>query len=99
MGILACKTTLYGYDGFQNQAGVSKVLLYRILYSQGAFVESSQQIQLKYVTGPEKTGLIYIKYTYSYYGAYFSFYTLYLQSVNSLGFSVHVIKIVFIYCV
>ena len=25
-----------------------------------------------YVTGPEKTGLIYTKYTYSYYGAYFS---------------------------
>ena len=31
------------------------------------------------MTGPEKTGLIYIKYTYSYYGAYFSFY---LNSVN-----------------
>ena len=29
-----------------------------------------------YVTGPEKTGLIYIKYTYSYYGAYLSFYTI-----------------------
>ena len=36
----------------------------------------------EYVTGPEKTGLIYIKYTYSYYGAYLSFYTLYLSSVN-----------------
>ena len=34
------------------------------------------------MTGPEKTGLIYIKYTYSYYGAYFSFYALYLNSVN-----------------
>ena len=34
------------------------------------------------VTGPEKTGLIYIKYTYSYYGAYRSFYTLYLNSVS-----------------
>ena len=37
---------------------------------------------LKYVTGPEKTGLIYIKYTYSYYGAYLLFYTLYLNPVN-----------------
>ena len=35
-----------------------------------------------HVTGPEKTGLIYIKYTYSYYGPYLSFYTLYLNSVN-----------------
>ena len=35
-----------------------------------------------YVTGPEKTGLIYIKYTYSYYGAYLSFYILYLISIN-----------------
>ena len=34
------------------------------------------------VTGPEKTGLIYIKYTCSYYGAYLSFYTLYFNSVN-----------------
>ena len=36
----------------------------------------------QYVTGPEKTGLIYIKYTYSYYGAYLSFYTLYFNSVS-----------------
>ena len=35
-----------------------------------------------YVTGPEKTGLMYTKYTYSNYGAYLSFYTLYLNSVN-----------------
>ena len=35
-----------------------------------------------YVTGPEKTGLIYIKYTYSYYGEYLSFNTLYFNSVN-----------------
>ena len=35
-----------------------------------------------YVTRPEKTGLIYIKYSYSYYGAYLLFYTLYLNSVN-----------------
>ena len=35
-----------------------------------------------YVTGPEKTGLIYIKYTYLYYGEYLSFYTLYFNPVN-----------------
>ena len=35
-----------------------------------------------YMTGPEKTGLIYKKYTYSYYGTYLSFYTLYFNSVN-----------------
>ena len=34
------------------------------------------------MTGPEKTGLIYIKYTYSHYGAYLSLYTLYFNSVN-----------------
>ena len=34
------------------------------------------------MTGPEKTGLIYIKYTYSYYGAYLSFSTLYFNSVS-----------------
>ena len=41
-----------------------------------------REIQILNVTGPEKTGLIYIKYTYSYYGAYLSFYALYLNSVN-----------------
>ena len=35
-----------------------------------------------FVTGPEKTGLIYIKYTYSYYCVYLSFFTFYLNSVN-----------------
>ena len=34
------------------------------------------------MTGPEKRGLIYIKYTHSYYGAYLLFYTLHLNSVN-----------------
>ena len=35
-----------------------------------------------YVTGPEKTGLIYTKYTYSYYGAYlFSVYAIQILSV------------------
>ena len=37
----------------------------------------------KNVTGPEKTGLICIKYTHSYYGAYLLLqYTLHLNSVN-----------------
>ena len=40
------------------------------------------QVLIINVTGPEKTGLIFIKYTYSYYGAYLSFNTLYLNSVN-----------------
>ena len=39
-------------------------------------------VKLIIVTGPEKTGLIYINYTYSYYGACLSFYTLNLNSVN-----------------
>ena len=38
--------------------------------------------QNAYVTGPEKTGLIYIKYTYSYYSAYLSLHSLYLNSVS-----------------
>ena len=37
-----CENTLYGYDGFQNQARVSRVLLQDAVYSQGALVESSQ---------------------------------------------------------
>ena len=50
----------------------------RVLFSIKYFTNCEAII----VTGPEKTGLIYIKYTYSYYGAYLSFYTLYLNSVN-----------------
>ena len=38
--------------------------------------------QSPYVTGPEKTGLIYTKYTYSYYGAYlFSMYAIQILQV------------------
>ena len=37
------------------------------------------------MTGPEKTSLIYAKYTYSYYGEYLSFYTLYF--FNSVNFN------------
>ena len=38
------------------------------------------------VTGPEKTGLIYTKYTYSYYGAYLFFCVCYLISVSCIKF-------------
>ena len=61
-------------------------------YSLGAYISSAEfettfdNLRMlhdyNYVTGPEKTGLIYIKYTYSYYGAYLSSYTLYLNSVS-----------------
>ena len=39
-----------------------------------------------YVTGPEKTGLIYTKYTYSYYGAYLFFCVCYPNSVSFIEF-------------
>ena len=35
-----------------------------------------------YVTEPEKTGLIYIKYTHPYYGIYLFFCVRYLNSVS-----------------
>ena len=35
-----------------------------------------------YVTGPEKTGLIYAKYTCSHFGAYFFFCVCYSISVS-----------------
>ena len=38
------------------------------------------------VTGPEKTGLIYTKYTYSYYGANLFFCVCYPNSVNFIEF-------------
>ena len=39
-----------------------------------------------YVTGPEKTGLIYTKYTYLYYGAYLFFRVYYPNSVSFIEF-------------
>ena len=47
-----------------------------------------------YVTEPEKTGLIYKQYTYSYYGAYLFFRVCYPNSVNFLGFCVYIKKFV-----
>ena len=38
------------------------------------------------VTGPEKTGLMYTKYTYSYYGAYLFFHVCYPNSVSFIEF-------------
>ena len=38
------------------------------------------------MTGPDKTGLIYIKYTYAYYGAYLLFYKSYLNAVSFIEF-------------
>ena len=39
-----------------------------------------------YVTRPEKTGLIYIKYTCPYYGIYLLFCVCYLNSVRFIKF-------------
>ena len=39
-----------------------------------------------YVTGAGKTGLIYTKYTCSYYGTYLLFFMCYLKSVNFIKF-------------
>ena len=43
-------------------------------------------ITCKYVTGPEKTGLIYTKYTYLYYGTYLLSCVRYPISVSCIGF-------------
>ena len=41
-----------------------------------------QLLEDEYVTGPEKTGLIYTKYTHPYYGIYLFIYVCYLNSVS-----------------
>ena len=41
---------------------------------------------LIYVTGPEKTGLIYTKYTYSHYGAYLFCCVRYPNSISFIEF-------------
>ena len=38
------------------------------------------------VTGPERIGLIYTKYTCSHYGIYLLFYMCYAESVNFIEF-------------
>ena len=54
-----------------------------------------------YVTGPEKTGLIYIKYTYIHIMVHITFpmsATQILQALlNSLGISAHMVKFVLEY--
>ena len=47
----------------------------------------------QYMTGPEKTGLIYTKYTDPYYGIYLFFCVCYLNSVSSI----EILRIVYIY--
>ena len=44
----------------------------------------------QYVTGPGKTGLIYTKYTYLYYGTYLLFCMGYPKSVNFMEFLIDV---------
>ena len=46
-----------------------------------------------YVTGSEKTGLIYIKYTCPYYGIYLLFCVCYLNSISFIDF----LRILYIY--
>ena len=46
----------------------------------------SRQYDRIYVTVPEKTGLIYTKYTFSYYGAYLFFRVCYPNSVSFIEF-------------
>ena len=47
---------------------------------------SSTSVADIYVTGPEKTGLIYAKYTHLYYGAYLFLCLCYLISVSCIEF-------------
>ena len=48
-----------------------------------------QYMETTYVTGSEKTGLIYTKYIYSCHGAYLLFCICYLNSVSFIGFSAY----------
>ena len=60
-----------------------------IPYIQHSYIGMYTYVQLhtsSYVTGLEKTGLIYTKYTYSYYGAYLFFSICYPNSVSFIAF-------------
>ena len=46
----------------------------------------SKVLHLKFVTRPEKTSLIYKKYTCSYYGEYLLFCTCYIKSASFIEF-------------
>ena len=46
----------------------------------------TENIYLQYVTRPEKTSLIYIKYTYLYYDIYLFFCVRYTKSVIFIEF-------------
>ena len=68
------------------------LLLTKVIYLPKNFIRSCRETIsivntiLIYVTGPEKTGLIYTKYTYLYYGAYLFFCVRYAISVNCIEF-------------
>ena len=55
-------------------------------FDSWVFFAPIMQTQLFYVTEPEKIGLMYIKYTYSYYGAYLLFFECYPNSVSFIEF-------------
>ena len=65
-------------------AGESKGKFVLLLQSSAYIIATFLAMlhQNAYMTGPEKTDLIYIKYTYSYYSAYLSLHSLYLNSVS-----------------
>ena len=51
-------------------------------------LDSMPMLMIINVTGPEKTGLIYVKYICSYYGTYLKFWLCYSQSVNFIEFHI-----------
>ena len=53
---------------------------------QPVLQQAGRQAGRQNVTGPEKTGLIYTKYTRSYFGAYLFFCVCYLISVSCIEF-------------
>ena len=56
--------------------------------AQSIYAYISLHSDTLYVTGPEKTGLIYTKYTCSYYGTYLMFWMCYSQSVSFIEFPI-----------
>ena len=64
--------------------GISKRGATNIIIFTG--IMNAERLGMIFVTGPEKTGLIYTKYTYSYYGAYLFFCVCYANSVSFIEF-------------
>ena len=48
--------------------------------------DNNSLLTYTYVTGPEKTGLIYTRHTYSYHGAYLFFCVCYPMSTSCIEF-------------